>query len=107
MDRQFYYIAIAFFGMVNGMFHPLKLLSFVVTSYFMSEPLFGSQSLIFYFSSLMLATATIILGGIPAAIYERFVGATDDSTDTSLLIWLAATALLTLPAIGRFFEVGL
>ena len=33
------------------------------------------------FASLMVSTATIILGGIPAAIYERFVGAKDDSTE--------------------------
>ena len=30
------------------------------------------------FASLMASTATIILGGIPAAIYERFVGAKDE-----------------------------
>ena len=44
------------------------------------------------FASLMVSTATIILGGIPAAIYERFIGAKDDSTEASLWIWLAGTA---------------
>ena len=24
MERQFYFIGIAFFGMINGMFHPLR-----------------------------------------------------------------------------------
>ena len=43
--------------------------------------LFGSTSLTLMFSSLMVSTATIILGGIPAAIYERAIGAKDDSTD--------------------------
>jgi hypothetical protein len=71
MDRNMYYIAIAFF------------------------------------SSLMLSTATIILAGSPAAIYEYFVGAKEDSTETSMWIWLAGTALLTLPAIGNFFEIKL
>ena len=69
--------------------------------------LFGSGSLTLMFSSLMVSTATIILGGIPAAIYERFVGAKDDSTEASLWIWLAGTAILTLPAIGNFFQIGL
>ena len=55
----------------------------------------------------MVSTATIILGGIPAAIYERFVGAEDDSTEASLWIWLAATGILTLPAVGNFLEIGL
>ncbi len=45
--------------------------------------------------------------GIPAAIYERIVGAKDNSTDVSLWIWLTGTALLTLPAIGNFFEFKL
>ncbi len=73
----------------------------------MAEPLFGSTAAIAYFSSLMLSTGTVILGGIPAAIYERFVGAKDDSTVISLWIWLAGTAILTLPAIGNFLSIGL
>jgi hypothetical protein len=107
MERHWYYIGIAFFGMVNGMFNPLRILSFVFTNTFMSVTLFGSESLIFYMSSLMLSTATVILGGIPAAIYERYAGATEDSTVTSLWIWLAATAILTIPAIGNFLTTGL
>jgi hypothetical protein len=55
----------------------------------------------------MVSTGTIILAGIPAAIYEYFVGAKDDSTEVSMWIWLAGTALLTLPAIGNFFEIKL
>ena len=55
----------------------------------------------------MLSTATIILGGIPAAIYEHVIGAKEDSTEASLWIWLAATGLLTLPAMGNFFTIGL
>ena len=69
--------------------------------------LFGSVPLTLLFSSLMVSTATIIIGGIPAAIYERFTGAKDDSTDLSLWIWLAGTAMLTIPAIGNFFKIGL
>ena len=107
MERHWYYIGIAFFGMINGMFHPLRLVSYIFTKALMAFPLFGSEALIFYFSSLMLATATIILGGIPAAIYERFIGAKDDSTPVSLWIWLAGTAILTLPAIGNFLRIGL
>jgi hypothetical protein len=107
VERHWYYIGIAFFGMINGMFNPMRIFSFVFTNAFLSVPLFGSQALIFYLSALMLSTATIILGGIPAAIYERIIGAKDDSTEASLWIWLAGTALLTLPAIGNFLQVGL
>ena len=107
MDRNLYYVGIAFFGMINGMFSPLRAFSFVFTNTFMSVPLFGSTGLIFYVSALMLSTATVILGGIPAALYERFIGAKDDSTETSLWIWLAGTGILTIPAVGNFIQTGL
>ena len=54
----------------------------------------------------MVSTATVILGGIPAAIYERVTGASE-SNNASLWIWLAGTAILTLPAAGNFLKIGL
>jgi len=108
MDRNLYYIAIAFFGMINGLFNQTWLLfSLIHVQILAPALLFGSVPLTLLFSSLMVSTATLILGGIPAAIYERFVGAKEDSTEVSLWIWLAGTALLTLPAIGNFFTFGL
>ena len=107
MERNAYYIGIAFFGMINGLFNPALAFAYVVSKILMYAPLFGSEALITYFASLMLSTATVIVGGIPAAIYEHIVGAKDDSTVASLWIWLAATAILTLPAIGNFFRLGL
>lgn len=107
MERQFYFVGIAFFGMINGMFHPFRVESYIATNYFMSLPLFGSQGLIFYFSSLMLATGTVIVAGIPAALYERYRGLKEDSDVVSLWIWLAGTAALALPAMGSFLELGL
>jgi hypothetical protein len=109
MNRKFYYIAIAFFGMISGIpfFHPMYILAFGYSVQLMAAPFFGNVNLIAYFASLMLSTATVILGGIPAALYERFVGAKEDSTEASLWIWLAGTAILTLPAIGNFVAFGL
>ena len=109
MSRNAYYIAIAFFGMINGLpfFNPVYLLALGFSDRLMSAPLFGSLPLIFFFASLMLSTATVILAGIPAAIYERVVGAKDDSTQASLWIWLAGTAILALPAVGNFLRIGL
>jgi hypothetical protein len=108
MNRTFYYVGIAFFGVVNGLFNQLFLLFALLHVQILSPALlFGSVALTLMFSSLMVSTATIILGGIPAAIYERIVGAKEDSTEVSLWIWLAGTALLTLPAMGNFITIGL
>jgi hypothetical protein len=108
MERHWYFIGIAFFGMVNGLFNQVALWFALIPMQILAPALlFGSVSLTLMFASLMVSTATIILGGIPAAIYERFIGAKEDSTDASLWIWLAGTGLLTLPAMGNFLQIGL
>jgi len=108
MDRNFYFIGIAFFGMINGLFNQDALVFTLVHMQILAPALlFGSVSLTLMFSSLMVSTGTIILGGIPAAIYERAVGAKDDSTEASMWVWLAGTAILTLPAMGNFLKFGL
>ena len=107
MDRTFYFVGIAFFGMVNGLFNQVWLLFALIHMQILAPALlFGSVALTLMFASLMVSTATIIIGGLPAAIYERVVGAKGDSTNASLWIWLACTALLTVPAIGKFLQYG-
>jgi hypothetical protein len=108
MNRNYYFVAIAFFGMINGLFNQ----SWVAFAYVFAKVLspallFDVEQLTLMFASLMVSTATIIIGGIPAALYERFSGEKDDSTEASLWIWLAGTAILTIPAIGNFFHFGL
>jgi hypothetical protein len=108
MDRNFYFIGIAFFGMVNGLFNQTWLLFAILNMQILAPALlFGSVSLTLMFASLMVSTATVILGGIPAALYERFAGLKEDSNHISLWIWLAGCGLLTLPAIGNFLKIGL
>jgi hypothetical protein len=108
MDRNYYDVAIAFFGMINGLFNQTWLLFALIHVQILAPALlFGSVPLTLMFSSLMVSTATIIVAGIPAAIYEHVVRSKDDSTEASLWIWLAGTALLALPAIGNFFQIGL
>lgn len=108
MDKKYYFIGIAFFGMVNGLFNQVALLYALLHVQVLAPALFfGSTGLTLMFSSLMVSTATVIVAGIPAAIYERVTGVKDDSNAASLWIWLAGTALLTLPAMGNFFEFGL
>jgi hypothetical protein len=47
-----------------------------------------------------------MVAGVPAALYERWIGATE-STEISMWLWLAGTGLLTLPAATNFFGIGL
>ncbi|MBX9827185.1 MAG: hypothetical protein K2Y27_19610 [Xanthobacteraceae bacterium] len=108
MERHFYFIGIAFFGMINGLFNQLFLVFALLHVQILAPALlFGSTGMTLLFSSLMVSTATIILGGIPAAIYEYVTGQKDDSDVVSLWIWLACTGILTLPAMGNFIQFGL
>jgi hypothetical protein len=108
MKRDYYFIGIAFFGMINGIFNQLWLFfALIYAQQFAAPVFFGSVPLTLTFASLMVATATIIVGGIPAALYERWAGLEKDSDDVSLWVWLAGTGILTIPAIGNFFDIGL
>ncbi|MFK4491170.1 hypothetical protein [Bradyrhizobium sp. USDA 336] len=107
MSRNYYFVAIAFFGMINGIFNQLALIFTLLYVQMLAGPLlFGNLSLTLMFASLMVSTATVILGGIPAAIYERITG-TAESNNVSLWLWLAGTAILALPAVGNFLHIGL
>jgi hypothetical protein len=54
--------------------------------------------LIYYLTSVAITLMTLLVAGIPAALYERVRGL-QQSTPGSLTIWLTTTLLLTLPAI--------
>lgn len=49
-------------------------------------------------TSAFIAAMTLLIAGIPAALYERIRGLRE-STPVSLGIWLVASILLTLPTI--------
>ncbi len=72
------------FGVINGLFNQTWLLFALIHAQILPPALlFGSVGLTLMFASLMVSTATIILAGIPAAIYERWIGAKEDSTEAS------------------------
>jgi hypothetical protein len=105
MNYQPYIVPILIFSMINGIFSPFIFL--IVPFVFVLTPAFfiESTSIILYFSSLILSTLTLIAGGIPAALYERWRGL-EESTEMSMYIWMACTGILSLPAVINFFEVG-
>jgi hypothetical protein len=93
------YVGIAGMSLLNGMhfsayFTPVYiLLKPFAPGFFITSPL-----LMLYFTSLFLAVLTLIIGGVPAAIYERAKGLTR-SDATSLWIWLGGIIVLTLPTL--------
>lgn len=70
---------------------------------FVRGVLFAGPQLYQSLTSVFISLMTVLIAGIPAALYERIRGH-KTSTLVSLTIWLAATILLSLPAIMRLIE---
>jgi hypothetical protein len=96
-------IGLALCGLVNGSQNSIwfDLLSGPIAA-ILSAFLFSSPLLLFYFVSLTISVCTVLLAGVPAALYERSKGL-EDSDTTSLTIWLLAAIVLTLPAVTKMF----
>jgi hypothetical protein len=73
--------------------------SFYLASFGRNSPLFHPE-LFYHLTSLAISAMTLLLAGIPAALYERMRGL-QTSSPVSLAIWLVATLLLALPVILR------
>jgi hypothetical protein len=99
LRRDGIFIGIAGMSVLNGMhfsayFDPVFILMRqFAPGFFITSPL-----LIFYFTSLFISAITLAIGGIPASIYERSKGM-QESSATSLWIWFAGIAVLTLPTL--------
>jgi uncharacterized membrane protein HdeD (DUF308 family) len=91
-------IGLAVAGLINGSHNSpwFDLLAGPIAA-IISGFVFGSPLLTFYFISLMVSVFTVLLAGVPAAIYERNRGHTK-SNGTSLTIWLVAAIILAMPA---------
>jgi hypothetical protein len=99
--------AILIVALVNGLFSPVHhlvqqlVLINVVVLPGLTAGSGGSwllQVIVPHLASLVVAFGTIFLAGVPAAIYERTAGL-QASDQTSMMIWLAGTLFLSLPAL--------
>lgn len=81
----------------NGVASPLVFTLFQMGPVWVPAFLLGNLQLVLYLSSLATATLTLLVAGVPAAIFERATGrqATDPA---SAAIWMAGAILLSLPA---------
>lgn len=60
--------------------------------------------LVTYITSLLLSTVTLMLSGIPAALYERKTGRTE--TDAKVcVIWAVTALVLSLPSVLTFLQI--
>jgi hypothetical protein len=100
VDRQFLFFAVVGVSVLNGLFSPFLAIAVPIATVLMPEIFPRSVGWVLFFSSILVASATLLFAGVPAALAERFVGRGNDS-DLPMLVWLAGVVLLALPAILR------
>jgi hypothetical protein len=98
MDRQLTLTLILGISAVSGIFSPFLTIAVPITAALMPEIFPKSIGWVLFFSSVFVASATLLFAGIPAALYERLLDR-DPASQTSMYIWLAGCLILTLPAL--------
>ena len=98
IDRGGLLMVVAGICVINGMFSPYFAIALQITPVLMPEMFPRTVGWALFFTSIVVSTATLLLSGIPAALYERLVE-TDDNATTSMWIWICVATILSLPAL--------
>ena len=96
-------VVIVGLAILNGIFSPALIIVFALQGIWYPMFLPPMLPLIFALSSLILSTLTLMIGGVPAALYERIAGG-GKSSFVSGLIWLAVVLVLTFPAVPNILK---
>ena len=103
MQRDVLLVATAATSLLNGQgFSPIFDPIFFLLRPFIAGTFLSTPLVFFYVTSLFISLMTLLIAGVPAAIYERVRGF-QSSTPISIGIWLIATALLSFPAVLAYF----
>jgi hypothetical protein len=100
IDRQTIFLVVMGLSIVNGIFSPLLRIAMPISAALMPELFPRTLQWVLLWSSILLASTTLFVSGVPAALYERLVERDANGT-ASLWIWLAGAAILSLPMLAR------
>jgi hypothetical protein len=101
MERHHIFSVVLVASAISGMLSPAMFIVAVFSWVWMPPFLLGSAGLIFFASMIVTSTATLLLAGVPAALYERVAGVRDDRT--ALWIWAASAIAIALVGLGWRF----
>lgn len=100
IDRQPLFFAVLGVCMANGIFSPYLNLAIPIAAVLLPELFPRTVEWVLFWSSILLASATLLFSGVPAALYERLLER-DAESGMAMWIWLCGAAVLSLPAALR------
>jgi len=98
MTPQTIFVAILAVTLLNGFVSPLVPLVFIWSPVWLPEIAPRTPMVLLYGTSLIVSVSTLVLSGLPAALFERITNRRETDR-TSMLVWLGAAFLLTLPGL--------
>lgn len=99
MTPRALFVAVLGVTLLNGFVSPMVPLVFLLSPVWMPEFAPRTPIAILYGTSLIVSISTLIVSGVPAALFERLTGR-QDTDMSSMLVWLGAAILLTLPGLA-------
>jgi len=98
MSPQNIFVVVLGVTLLNGFVSPVLPLVFILSPVWMPEFAPKTPEAILYGSSLIVSLSTLLLAGVPAALFERITGR-QGSDGVSMIVWLVAALLLTAPGL--------
>lgn len=98
MKRDVLLVATAGLSLINGMhFSPYFDPVAILLKPFLAGTFLGTPLVFLYLASIFTSLMTLLIAGIPAALYERAKKLTETNA-TSLSIWFGALMIITVPS---------
>lgn len=99
IGKDFFAILIVGTAVINGMLNPMLAIVVAFAPVWYPYVMPFQPDIAFYIASLIVSGLTLLISGVPAALYERIRGL-KETDDIALLIWLAGAIVLSLPALN-------
>lgn len=98
LDRHTLFLLVLGISVANGIFSPFLNIAIPIAAVLLPELFPRTVEWVLFWSSVLLASATLLFSGVPAALYERLVERNREGT-VSMWIWLAGAVALALPMV--------
>jgi hypothetical protein len=93
------FLAVSLLCIFNGFLSPALPVVFHLAPVWLPYFVPLTQSTVLFVSSLTISFGTLLVSGVPAALFERLTGR-QDTDRTAMLLWLAGALILALPGLA-------